>query len=484
MKKNVLQKNIKKLARLHIVFTLSIFVLYLALSILYSPEFLFSDVRNKFSAIAADTITITGRVLAPPIKPVVSVTIVCQNNLLSANIDWSDDQNSQAFSITKDGLTLITGLTDSQYIDESLTIGTTYIYAVTAHGTMGPGFALSDSVQVVTPDECGSWKPIPNIKITSFDNRSISSYKENVDTSEVRPLFSGTSTIKNALIKIQLTNDINIFSEITANANGYWSWTPPVKLDTGKHTISITATDPTDATRTASTSLRFEILKAETSTKNTNKKIPPTPVETQTENIAPVNTNGSQETTPAQETKLEQPFDFSLSLENSSIIQNKDLSLKITTTKILPKLEGQSAKIIYKIFDDKGVEVFSSTEERILRDNSSFTKKIALPKYITEGSKKIRVSFEFSENTIEKEASFTVTPLPALSLGGGIMMTYPELLSRLGTVALTMIVSISFWLFLFTREYWLYLHALRNITEKHLSKLGLVSVPNGRGVFK
>ena len=80
--------------------------------------------------------------------------------------------------------------------------------------------------------------------------------------------------------------------------------------------------------------------------------------------------------------------------------------------------------------------------------------------------------------------SFEVLEKLLLNLGGGILISYPELLSNLGLIASILILLLLLWLILFSREYWLYLHALRHITERHLEKIGLFGPKKGRGVSR
>jgi hypothetical protein len=114
----------------------------------------------------------------------------------------------------------------------------------------------------------------------------------------------------------------------------------------------------------------------------------------------------------------------------------------------------------------------------------SFRKIITLPENLRDGQSKLQVEISFDNYSLSKEVAFQINPAPAVSLGGGLMLTYPEILSRLGTISISLLLSLIFWLILFSREYWLYLHSLRNITEKHLEKLGLISMRKGREVFK
>jgi hypothetical protein len=117
------KKISKKLRRIHIGFSVGLAVLYIALASIYSPEFLLSDIRNKFSALADEAVTMTARVLGPPQEPIVSGSAVCLNGDLSVRFDWPDDENSESFSIEKNGALLVDGLVTFQYADEMVAVG-------------------------------------------------------------------------------------------------------------------------------------------------------------------------------------------------------------------------------------------------------------------------------------------------------------------------------------------------------------------------
>ena len=66
-----------------------------------------------------------------------------------------------------------------------------------------------------------------------------------------------------------------------------------------------------------------------------------------------------------------------------------------------------------------------------------------------------------------------------MRFGGGTIITYAEIVRNLGWISLLLSVLLLLWLFLFIREYELYLHALRRITEQQLEKAGFFSKRKG-----
>ena len=474
MKKRKLpKKNIRKLAKFHAIASLALFALYIALSAVYSPEFLLSDIKHKFSALANDTISITARVLGPPIKPIVTGTANCSAGILSNSISWPSDENSQSFSIERDGLPLVSGLTSSNYSDNNIVVDTTYSYVVTAHGSMGPGFAISDPIAIATPTECLVPLPTPELTI-SLLNASVIDGDYIFETRSIRPTFSGTTNIPFATIDISINGDTIIISQTTANAIGFWTWTPAADISVGPHTIFATATDPTDSLRFANTSMLFEIEsdgdEATPSKSNDYKK--------KTSTKKP--TVSSKPIIKTEEKPAQSPIDFSLSIENENVFAEEDLIANIKIAKIAEKYLGTIANFEYIVFDAQGNKLFSFSSKKDLQKDMSFSEKISLPKYLKDGQRKLQVTMTFPGYCISKEAAFTIKPRPLVNLGGGIVWTYPQFLSSLGTISLTLLALLLLWIFLFSREYWLYLHALRHITEKNLGKLGLISLKKKR----
>jgi hypothetical protein len=72
-----------------------------------------------------------------------------------------------------------------------------------------------------------------------------------------------------------------------------------------------------------------------------------------------------------------------------------------------------------------------------------------------------------------------VKELPLIKLGGEKYITYAGIISNLGWITLVLFILLLLWLFMFIREYWMYLHALRYITEQQLEKAGFLTKRKG-----
>ena len=225
------------------------------------PGLLSYDLRQKFRALALDTIVVTATVLDAPVQPVVTAVSDCDRTTgtLRVKLDWADDVNTYTYSIGRDALPLVSGLVTSAYNDGVVTAATTYSYIVTAHGPMGPGFADSLPVSVTTDANCVVTALSPTVAIVSFDNRNISSYGISPEVEERRPIVTGTTSMPNAIMQVVLVSDSgSVIAHFSANNNGYWQWQPLYGLTLGDHTLTVTATDPVDSTRTASASVVTE----------------------------------------------------------------------------------------------------------------------------------------------------------------------------------------------------------------------------------
>ena len=476
----------KTVARLHAFAVGGFMALYIGLSFVYSPDVLLSDIRDKWRAFALDTISITARVLAPPVQPTVTVAPACDTTVgvLSIGLDWADDVNSVSYDVTRDGLPLVTGLSSSSYTDTSVAVGTSYTYEVTARGPMGPGFAVSDPVVATTPAVC-SIVFVPKLTIMTFDGKAFSHFSGTPTTTERRPEFSGTTNIPNAKIDILLNSSVMITAQATANATGYWSWRPPVDLSYDTHTIFVTSSDPGDPSVSASLDFPFEVVKESSGSGGggggSKKKwsssaaasspgivTPETPQGTPSgqSNQPPVSVPGA-------------PFHLVVSLASAEVYQGRDFPFSIAFTDVKDAVRGVTAVARYTVTDADGNEKLSSLENIAISDRAVSLKKVAIPSYFKEGKYRLKVEILIDQYDVSQEERFTVIPLPFLSPGGGFVITYSEFLSRIGTFSLLLALLLCLWIFFFYREYMLYLRALRHITERNLARAGFFG---GKGV--
>ena len=468
----------KKIARFHALLSLSLFVFYIGLSLIYNPAFLFSDMRDKFQALADGTVAITGRVLGPPVVPIVSGVATCNNGTLLVTLVWPADRNSNSFGISRDATPLVTNLIDSQYKDSMVSVGKTYVYRVTAHGPMGSGLAVSAPISITTPAVCAVVLPPPAVTVIALAGQNIISSAGIPKIADPQPTFSGTINVPNAEIHLEVHSEVVIVADIQANENGYWSWTPPVKLPLGSHTLFIVATDPLDPTRTIIASQDFTIVKNEVSSGNSSNNSS----SHKTKKTAPVSAPIVITKAPPGASISETPLDFSLKLAKETVLQSKNLTTEIDISRLDANDEKANAIIKYDILDKNGQVKESFLDNVVLSGGEKIARNLPIPAYYKEGPYEIQVEVMLGQYDISRIKSFSVLPLPVLNLGGGIVATYPQVLSQLGTASLWLLLGLLIWLLLFSREYWLYLHALRHITEENLARLGMFGTRKRKGV--
>lgn len=461
---------LKKIHRLHAIVSMVLFFSYVILSVSYSPEFLFSDIKNKFSALADGVVTVTAKVLAPPVKPIVSIAGTCNAGVFNINLTWPNDENSINFDIYRNGFPLVTGTSFNSYLDTNTTIDTTYSYVVTAHGPMGPGFADSDAVTIDSPHICGSNSEDPNLTLAPLTPND--GFYTILDTT--RPRFSGVTNIPFGIISLQIHSTQIIYGDTLANLNGYWSWDPPLDITNGTHILYATVTDPLDPSRTISKELYFIInflTPAPASNKDSDGK---RSKEIATSSPAPTK-NPSKPIINPEEKPETKPVTYSLTLKSDSIEQGDNLDTIVSIQDLDSKYNGQVAALNYQIYDAKGKLILTNEDPVTLSAGENIEKTIMLPAYLKDGTYKLKTSLKFDSFVIEQERLFHITPKPFLNFGGSTM-TYPEFLSELGLIASILLFLLLLWIFLFSREYWLSLHALRQATEKNLEALGLISL--------
>ncbi len=457
--------------RLHFLFALLILSVYIAASFFYSPEFLISSLKGKAIAFA-DDIVVTATVLGAPVQPVVSGNAQCIDGSLSVSLDWADDVNSTSYDVERNGPPLVSGILSSAYQDTFVAVGTSYTYVVIAHGPMGSGMAVSDPFVVTTPSQCANILPAPTVALTAFDGRGISG---TMRTTEQRPLFEGTSNIPGAIIALQINGVTTVQAQVTTNVNGYWSWRPSVNISYGAHTLFFTATDPNDTNRQVSASFDFLIAKEKTESSSKTSK----------ENSSPISVSHSTVGVSSPTVKVPSvgvPLDFSLSLGRGSVLQGDRLPVEVFTKRLSGEYENTNAILRFSIVDEDGVERVVEFQDIVLTKEGVYGSSLLIPGYMKKGRYAVVAQIRFGSYDVAREQEFLVLPRPVLNLGGGMVLTYPDVLDRLGDVAFLLFLLLLLWIFAFSKEYLLYLRSWRHITERHLQKLGFFGKRKGVGV--
>lgn len=480
-KKKLIQSVwLHKLLRIHTVVTVLSLSAYFLVAF-FDPGFLSYDLRQKYRVLADDVIVLMATVLGPPVQPVVTGLARCRNNTMTLSnvLDWSDDVNTYTYDIDRDGLLLATGLTASDYIDTNLALDTTYQYKVTANGPMGPGFAASDPVTIATVPDCRNIAPASSVNIAVTSGQTIALDNAVLpSTTDTQPVFSGTSTIPYALVYITLESPIIFTATTIANANGYWSWSPPETLSAETHTLTVRATDPNDASNEEVSSYAFVVVAdTDESSDSSSKK-------SHTKRASATLTPTAVSSSSSSSSAFQALFDFSLSVENSrqEILQGQNVRVVLKISDIPKQYDEATVPIRYSFIDEKGRVIFSTTRDAFLKKGDEIRESLPVPLYTTLGKYSLRAEILLDQANISRMVSLSIVALPLFDLGGGTLITYAGVTRNLGWISLTLLVSLLLWLFMFIREYGMYLHALRHITEKHLGRSGFV--PKRKGVVR
>lgn len=444
---------LRRIVKIHAIALFSALGVYFVFAFL-DPGLLSYDMRQKFRALALDTITVTATVLDPPVAPMVTAVADCDesNGTLRVDLDWGDDVNSISYDVDRDSAPLVAGLSNSLYRDTLLALATTYQYTVTANGPMGPGFATSAPVSVTTPALCEITAPAPAVTIVSFAGRNIDSYNGTPRVSNRRPIFSGTTSMANATIVVSIGN--SFIAEFSANSNGYWEWKPPYGVSFGNHIFTVTATDPGDTSRQATASLRFDILRRD--------------------DAGGASQNDTTTTSMiGKDSLVRAPLSFALSV-NQSVFQGENIQTKIVIEKVVEKYSNITIPIRYSVAGQDGAVVFTETRSVSIESGTVLFESFLVPLYVSPGEYFVQAEALLDTLSVSRKASFSVQELPLIRLSSGATLSYADIIRQLGWVVLLSLILFFIWLALFIREFGLYLQGDGEVTEYDLKKAGYI----------
>lgn len=459
---------LRRFVKIHAFIFATFLGVYFVLAAL-DPGMLSYDMRQKFRVLADETIAVTAIVLDVPAQPVVTGVVDCNEvtGVLSISLDWASDVNSLTYDIGRDGLSLVTGLTNSAYSDTNVTVATTYEYIVTANGPMGPGFATSTPVSVTTLSECEITAAPPAVTIVSFAGRGMGSYDGTPRVGNRRPLFTGTTSMPNANMLVNLGSDILV--QFTANTNGYWEWKPPYGIGSGRQTFTVTATDPSDTNRHATATLRFDILKDDARSDGNVDTGASSSVDISVSSLEPPSVN-------TVELSAKRPVNFTLRLgsEEQSVFQGSELKILIEIRGLLEKYTHISIPIRYSLTDKNYETLFSETRETTVFEGAQIHEALLIPPYVRAGEYFLRIELFFDELSVSQLLPVLVKELPLIQLSSGRAISYADIIRNIGWIVFFFLLLFFVWLFLFIREFALYLRSDRVVSEYDLKKAGFI----------
>lgn len=455
--------------------------MYVLAGYFFGPQLLLEDIMQKYRALA-EIVTVSATVLPPPSEPAVSGDAACPGDVLTISLDWTDDDGATSFDVYRDSLLLVSGLTDSEYDDTSLSLGTTYSYEVVAYGPMGSGSATSDVVSISTPIDCLALTA-PTIAITSIDSVALASLGSE-SVSDDQPLISGTSNMPSASVVIALSGPTSFSATVSTNINGYWEWTPSTALSDGEYTLTVSVANPFDSLQSASSSASFSVDTSDSSSGGSKKKKKKKHVSTITSSASPTSVPEAtipeivppSEFTPAVKDEQTLPvISLEITNPNNEVFQQGDLAVRLHAISVLPVYEGKMYEVRYTSIDASGEEslLFTSTEA-IWRDGL-IEKIISVPRGSLAGMYTLRADIMISDHEISSaETAFRIVPIPLLDFGGSIRITRDEVIVFIGRVLFGLLFLLLFLFLLFIREYAMYSQTAVSVAEESIGRKGYV----------
>ena len=476
---------LRRAAKLHMKIATFMLVLYLVLGALIDPRFLLYDFRQKYSTLAASSnVSVSLRIIGAPQAPILTGTPEFQNNILYNQLDWNDPIDATSYDVYRDGILLISGLTNSDYRDTNVQSNIYYTYKVLARGPSGQ--AYSNEITIHTKQI-----PLPNnlnCLITTVGGNTFYYNPPLQHTDDHTPPITGTTNIPNALIQVTIESPngkLVVVGTTYANANGYWSWDCPTSLDDGKNKITATAIDPNNSLRSFTTSGYFLVNKKpdKTSTKSSNSSTTTPESTTQpttTENIAPSDIAPEvSESAPAPSLMLR----TSVGNKDRIVLENEQLALstKLLTSRTFAANEKIDLQYIFT--DEKGNIVYQFSEKVTVPSDKIIKKNVEISNLIPEGNYKVLVKMTDNGVLISAEDTFTVKGLYLFSIGS-TRIKMSQVMQSLSWIIIFLFLLAFFFSFLLGLEIFL-VGDRSEISEFDLQKRGyFVHVRSGKEVRK
>lgn len=341
------------------------------------------------------------RIYGIPEEPIVVLSSSCENDVSRVTIDWGEDEDATSYDIYRNGSVLVTGLTGTIYFDDNVDDSTTYLYYVTANGPAG---SETSDIESVTTFACGGILPIESISVVTFDGQNVQNPSSEYDTTNRRPQITGTTTIENALIDIQLHGGSTSFAVTNANVTGYWHWTPVSNLSYGDYTMYLTATDPLDNSNTASRVFTFEIEREDEEDEDDEED-----EEETIETTVPVDTQqpAPQPTEPTEpKPEVEKAIDFSIVVINEygKVSSGEYLDIRLIILDVAKKYENEKGNLNISIVDSQGQELDRDSFDLRLYGGQRLEKRMLISCPQKEGRYIIRAEIVVDEQRVSEEA--------------------------------------------------------------------------------
>lgn len=156
------------------------------------------------------------------------------------------------------------------------------------------------------------------------------------------------------------------------------------------------------------------------------------------------------------------------------MLQGEQLSVISTLRNLQAKYEHITVPIRYSFLDEGKNIIFAQTRNTLVTDGAVIRESFPIPLYMMPGKYFVQAEIIFDGTSVSRTAPFLVKELPLIKLSSGATISYADVIRNLGWTVFSFLSAAFSWLFLFIREFGLYLRGSAGVTIRDLRKAGYV----------
>jgi hypothetical protein len=458
------KKIVSKIFKIQLWITCLIFLAYLIVAFGKGDNFFANDFKNK-KEVAGSVVSAMIKIFGIPGQPILSGQAHCDDILAYIRLDWPTEEDAITYDVYRNGAVLALDLVDNFYLDGNVQDETSYNYYIIARGPGGQ--ATSQTITVVTQNCNPLINPFVNINV--FNGKNIINNDIIIETKNRKPSFGGLTNIENAIIEIEIRGEQIFYTTTNANQNGAWQWLSTINFSKGTYVVYVKAIDPADENIFADYFLSFKIKEDYQDEEDVSER--------QEIFLASL----SKEDRKIYD-KQKKPFDFDLSLENNVYIKGVNMSeeayrgesLQVQLEFAEVSMVNKFIEISYSLMDANRNIVAKYSDKVMIKENMIVNKDILLPYNFELGRYGLKIDATVDEVTVSHEGYFELVDRPILKLGAVGYITYADIVSNLGWLAVFSTLFLGFFSILAIWEHHLYKRGMFHITEGILKRRGFI----------
>jgi hypothetical protein len=156
------------------------------------------------------------------------------------------------------------------------------------------------------------------------------------------------------------------------------------------------------------------------------------------------------------------------------VLQGSEFQIFLQIRGLLERYTHITIPIRYSLIDQDYEILFSETRDTFITEGAAITESFTLPDYVAAGRYFMQAELLFDDMSVSRKTPLLVEELPLISMWSGQSISYADVVAHLGWIMLLLILIFFIWLYLFLREFALYLQGDGHVTEYDLKRAGFI----------